>query len=177
MEAKQPTRQSYHLSNPDTKQDVINRLALNDNQTDIANDVGLTRQSISTFKKRNIEAIKLIEQQFIDDNIINIRNQIKTDIDTSNKISQSYAEGNDFHPDATSFKAMVMKEMIKPILVKANLFSTPAQINNNYGVINNTSNTQVNPAILNVIGSKCIEQLAAAGQDDDVEAEIMLNIT
>ncbi len=159
-------KSNYHLTNPDTKQEVINRLALNENQSNIGNDVGITRQSISTFKKRNIKAIEFVREQMIADNLDNMMTSVRTDLSNNNKLSELFRDYEQIKPELIAYKSSIQKNILKPLLESTGIFQSHT-INNNFGTINNqTNNVQVNAPIAKLIGDKCLEQLVEAGNDE-----------
>ena len=163
-------RKPYRLTDVTTKDEVINRLALDHKHQDIADSHNVSRQTIIKFKKRNLERINLVKQQFISDNLEAMRNQIKTDIDTSNRISQDYSNGKEFHPDATQFKTMVTKEMIKPLLTNLDIFPSRTNIQNFGNIqVNNQTNNVIRQEVVKMIGNAGVKQLEHVLNEDDYD--------
>ena len=155
-----PVFKPYKLTDINTKLETIDRLALGHKHSDIAKDNNCARITVTAFKKRNKEAIELKEQQFIDDNLDNIRTQVSLDIDTSTRISQEYNKGGEFHSDATAFKALVSREVIKPLLTKIGIYPSRNNLINSGNItLNNQVNNQISNSVSNMIGVEAMKHL------------------
>ncbi len=143
------------LKNTHAKQDVINRLALNEKQNSIAKDYNLDGSTISLFKTKNKKAIQLVEQQILDDNLEAMRTSIKLDVNTSLQISKKYNESRaNFTQEQTAFKSIVNKDIIKPLMQKVGFFPSPTSnvFNGNVQV----NNTKITPNVLKMLQTSAL---------------------
>ncbi len=76
------------LANPCTKAEIINRLATNESSNQIAKDYNVSGQRIRQMKKENEDLINAIAQKLIQENLQDIYETIKLDVQTTKKIAE-----------------------------------------------------------------------------------------
>ena len=80
------------LANPCTKAEIINRLATNESSNQIAKDYSVSGQRIRQMKKENEGLINAIAQKLIQENLSDVYETIKLDIQTTKKIAEKANE-------------------------------------------------------------------------------------
>ncbi len=80
------------LANPCTKAEIINRLAKNESSNQIAKDYNVSGQRIRQMKKENEDLINAIAQKIIQENLSDIYETIKLDVQTTKKIAEKANE-------------------------------------------------------------------------------------
>ncbi len=80
------------LANHCTKAEIINRLAKNESSNQIAKDYNVSGQRIRQMKKENEDLINAIAQKIIQENLSDIYETIKLDVQTTKKIAEKANE-------------------------------------------------------------------------------------
>ena len=80
------------LANPCTKAEIINRLATNESSNQIAKDYNVSGQRIRQMKKENEDLINAIAQKLIQENLSDVYETIRLDIQTTKKIAEKANE-------------------------------------------------------------------------------------
>ncbi len=80
------------LANPCAKAEIINRLATNESSNQIAKDYNVSGQRIRQMKKENEDLINAIAQKIIQENLPDIYETIKLDVQTTKKIAEKANE-------------------------------------------------------------------------------------
>ncbi len=73
------------LANPCTKTEIINRLATNESSNQIAKDYNVSGQRIRQMKKENEDLINAIAQKLIQENLPDVYETTRLDIQTTKK--------------------------------------------------------------------------------------------
>ena len=98
-------------------EDILQRLALEETGKSIAMSYNKSNSAISLIKTANKHRIQELQQTIVADNINNMRETVKIDVDNNLKISKDYKNGN-YNPNATAYKALVTKSIINPMPTK-----------------------------------------------------------
>lgn len=106
------------------KDDIINRLALKEPQRKIAKDHNITQSCVSLIKKRNEDRVLQVQQELISDNLDNIRDSIRIDVENNKSLSNEFKDSSNITSDKVSLKTSTQKNIIKPLLEKVGIFNT-----------------------------------------------------
>ncbi len=80
------------LANPCTKAEIINRLAINESSNQIAKDYDVSGQRIRQIRKENQEKINEIASKLVQENLPDVYETVRNDVQTMKGISEKAKE-------------------------------------------------------------------------------------
>ncbi len=80
------------LANPCTKTEIINRLAINESSNQIAKDYDVSGQRIRQIRKENQEKINEIASKLVQENLPDVYETVRNDVQTMKGISEKAKE-------------------------------------------------------------------------------------
>jgi len=154
--------------NKNETEDILQRLALEETGKSIAQSYGRANSSISAIKTANKTRIEELQQIIIAENINNMRETVKIDVDNNLEISKQYKNGN-YQPEATAYKALVTKSIINPMLQKIGIFpSNSIQYNFNQ---HNQKITNISSSVLKMFQGGA-QQLLEVDTEGDTDVSV-----
>lgn len=122
------------------KEDIINRLVLNEPQRSIASDHDISQPSVSEIKKANETRIAILKEQLIKENTDNIQESIRLDIENNKEISRKFKETGEIASELVAYKSATQKNIIKPLLESVGIYPSNTI---NYGDTNIQTNVVI----------------------------------
>ena len=148
-------------------EEIVERLALEETGRNIAKDYNKSESTISLLKTANKQRIEAMQQAIVQENMDNLQETIKIDIDNNLEISRDYKH-KQYDPNATAYKALVTKSIINPMLSKIGVFPSPAN-QYNFTQNNTTNKNNINQKVLQMFASGANDLLNTGSDMGDNE--------
>lgn len=166
---EKPLSTQPKIAEPCKKENIINRLALNEPHRTIANDYNISRQRVTQLNKEFKHEIQERSQKFIQQNIQPILEAASKDINVNLKISELFESDIDsITSERVQFKTHVQRNISNLLLARADIGIFPTHTNlmaNNITI----NQTQINPSVTKLVGQALIDRLRT--REYEVEGE------
>ncbi len=158
------------LANPCAKAEIINRLATNESSNQIAKDYNVSGQRIRQMKKENEDLINAIAQKIIQENLSDIYETIKLDVQTTKKIAEKANEDIESVTEKEFEYKKAHNRTNENLLRSVGIFPAqhPSFVFNQYND-NSQHNTVISPAFQKFIDFQASQPLDQNGDIIDID--------
>ncbi len=160
------------LTNPYTKNEIVNRLILGENSKSIAKDYNCSDARIRQIRKENKELINLMAEKLVKENLEDISKTIRNDVQIGKRISEKALKDVETVTDKELEYKKTHNRTNENLLRSVGIFPAqhPSFVFNQYN--DNRQQTQIiSPNVLDMFASHA-KSLIDNGKDDEENSDI-----
>lgn len=158
------------LANPCTKTEIINRLAANESSNQIAKDYNVSGQRIRQIKKENEDLINSIAQKLIQENLADVYETTRLDIQTTRRIAGKANQDIESVTEKEFEYKKVHNKTNENLLRSVGIFPAqhPSFVFNQYNDNRIQTQNNIKSAVVKFMGEASIRKMEAVLEEEEL---------